>query len=203
MLMLGLISSIAFAIYTVHVSLFWERAEVFLGIFPLIVIFKMSAQAKLPRVGYSTKFDRFATACQTLFLVIVMGCMAMSFISNVPTWFRSCDSVDTAAFGEQALLAEVEHVCCYILIGFWLSWIIWFSWQARQVQRLDPVANMQSRIPVKLQGRQGAPNGSTEASVEGLAPSLSIVAQEEKKRTRKRPSLLVALGIVDEKEKQG
>lgn len=92
MLMLGLISSIAFAIYTVNVSLFWERAEVFLGIFPLIVIFKMSAQGKLPRVGYSTKFDRFATACQTLFLVIVMGCMAASFIPNVPTWFRPCNS---------------------------------------------------------------------------------------------------------------
>ena len=55
MLMLGLISSVAFSIYAVNVSLFWERAEVFLGIFPLIIIFKMSAQAKLPRVGYSTK----------------------------------------------------------------------------------------------------------------------------------------------------
>ncbi|CAE7895994.1 HTR3A, partial [Symbiodinium sp. KB8] len=74
MLMLGLISSVAFAIYTVDVSLFWERAEVFLGIFPLIVVFKMSAQGKLPRVGYSTKFDQFAMACQMLFLIIVMGC---------------------------------------------------------------------------------------------------------------------------------
>ncbi|CAJ1333676.1 unnamed protein product, partial [Effrenium voratum] len=97
MLMLGLISSIAFAIYTVHVSLFWERAEVFLGIFPLIVIFKMSAQAKLPRVGYSTKFDAFATACQMLFLVIVMGCMAASFISNLPHWLKPCDSFSVQA----------------------------------------------------------------------------------------------------------
>lgn len=200
MLMLGLISSIAFAIYTVNVSLFWERAEVFLGIFPLIVIFKMSAQGKLPRVGYSTKFDRFATACQTLFLVIVMGCMAASFIPNVPTWFRPCNSEGPVVFAGEALLAEVEHICCYVLISMWLAWIVWFTWQARQAQRLDPVENMQSRVPVKLQGRQHAPQGSCEASVEGLAPSLSIVAQEEKKRT-KRPSLLVALGIVEDKEK--
>lgn len=32
-----------------------------------------------------------------------------------------------------------------------VQWLPRFSWQARQVQRLDPVANMQSRIPVKLQ----------------------------------------------------
>eukprot|EP00913_Durusdinium_trenchii_P016945 g15930.t1 len=198
MLMLGLISSIAFAIYTVHVSLFWERAEVFLGIFPLIVIFKMSAQAKLPRVGYSTKFDRFATACQMLFLVIVMGCMAASFITNVPTWFRPCDvAAETLVYEKLTLLADVEHYCCIALIGLWLAWIVRFSYQARQVQLLDPVQNFQSRVPLKLQGH-GAPPGSTEASVEGLAPTLSVLAQEEKKRRRSRPSLFTALGIFGE-----
>ncbi|CAL1144978.1 unnamed protein product [Cladocopium goreaui] len=126
--------------------------------------------------------------------------MAASFIPKVPTWFRPCNSEGPVVFAGEALLAEVEHICCYVLISMWLAWIVWFTWQARQAQRLDPVENMQSRVPVKLQGRQHAPQGSCEASVEGLAPSLSIVAQEEKKRT-KRPSLLVALGIVEDKEK--
>jgi hypothetical protein len=29
-----------------------------------------------------------------------------------------------------------------------------FTWQARQAQRLDPVENMQSRVPVKLQAER-------------------------------------------------
>jgi len=198
MLMLGLISSIAFAIYTVHVSLFWERAEVFLGIFPLIVIFKMSAQAKLPRVGYSTKFDAFATACQMLFLVIVMGCMAASFISNLPHWLKPCDSFSVQAFEGETMLADIEHYCCCALIGLWLAWVLRFSWQARQAQRLTPVQSMQSRVPVKLQG-QSRGDGSGSASMEGLAPSLSVVAEEERKRSRARPSLLATLGLVSEK----
>ena len=43
---------------------------------------------------------------------------------------------------------------------------------------------MQSRVPVKLQG-QGVQQFSGDASIEGLAPSLGAVADQEKKRSSK------------------
>ncbi|CAJ1369009.1 unnamed protein product [Effrenium voratum] len=96
------------------------------------------------------------------------------------------------------MLADIEHYCCCALIGLWLAWVLRFSWQARQAQRLTPVQSMQSRVPVKLQG-QSRGDGSGSASMEGLAPSLSVVAEEERKRSRARPSLLATLGLVSEK----
>eukprot|EP00439_Symbiodinium_sp_Y106_P000557 s3837_g1.t1 len=209
MLMLGLISSVAFAIYTVDVSLFWERAEVFLGIFPLIVVFKMSAQGKLPRVGYSTKFDQFAMACQMLFLIIVMGCMAASFVSNMPVWFRSCVYLSAEDLTDQDLatidlIRHVEHICMFVLVGLWMFWIGRFSFFAVRTSRLQPVDGVQSSVKIKLQGLSGdaAPAaGVGGAPVEGLAPSLSVVAEQEKTRSKGRPSLLVALGFGDDKAK--
>ncbi|CAE7560393.1 CLASP [Symbiodinium natans] len=203
MLMLGLISSIAFAIYTVDVSLFWERAEVFLGIFPLIVVFKMSAQGKLPRVGYSTKFDHFAMACQMLFLIIVMGCMAASFASNIKLWFHSCQALPAEVELTEEDLANidvmrhVEHICMFVLIGLWMLWIGRFSLIAVRTSQLQPIHGVQSSVSIKLQGAStngAAAVGAAGAPVEGLAPSLSVVAEQEKRSTKGRPSLLVALG---------
>jgi len=177
--MLGLISSMAFAIYTIDVWLFWERAEVFLGIFPLTVVFKLSAQGKLPRVGYSTKFDRYATSCQILFLAVVLGCMVASIIVNLPQWISDCPAPDY----DEAMLSAVqdaERYFFYVVLLLWLAWNVYFTFQAWRVQRLTPLEALQSSAPIRLQDElQATRHLTTDLDINGLAPRLSIIAYEE------------------------
>ncbi|CAE8681971.1 unnamed protein product, partial [Polarella glacialis] len=150
LLMLGLISSIAFAVYFLDVALFWERAEVFLGIFPLITIFKMSAQGKLPRVGYSTKFDKYASASQVLFISIVIGCMAASFAANVPSWLGSCGDTDTSLDSTE-MPRIVERYLSWAFLLVWLAWNAHFVFSAWRAQQLEAVKSLQSPVKIKLQ----------------------------------------------------
>jgi len=151
MLVLGLISSLTFSVYTLQVDWFFERAEVFLGIFPLIVTFKMSAQGKLPRVSYSTNFDRYARACQVLFVAIVVGSMTASFCVSIPSWLRPC----TQGFDEQsewnAMLREWEYNIFLVLLVLWFAWNARFAWSAYKTQRLQTIKALRTQMPVVLQ----------------------------------------------------
>jgi len=183
--MLCLISSLAFSIYTVDVWLFWERAEVFLGIFPLIVIFKMSAAGKLPRVGYSTKFDRFANRAQGLFLVIVLWCMTASLVSSLPTWvwYAPCPAPPY----DEAVAAKVQPIETYAmgaLLALWLLWNAHFAMSAWKVHALPPLGALRSAFPINLQTEGEAGEASRDrgagCNVRGLAPRLSVIANAER-----------------------
>lgn len=41
------------------------------------------------------------------------------------------------------MLAEVEHICCGILIAMWIAWIVRFSWQAHQASVLEPAPGLE------------------------------------------------------------
>eukprot|EP00931_Biecheleriopsis_adriatica_P049570 TRINITY_DN28684_c0_g1_i1.p1 TRINITY_DN28684_c0_g1~~TRINITY_DN28684_c0_g1_i1.p1 ORF type:complete len:2474 (-),score=444.16 TRINITY_DN28684_c0_g1_i1:69-7490(-) len=157
MIILGLISSLAFSIYAIDVDFLWGRAEIFLCIFPLIVTFKVSAQGKLPRVSYSTKFDRFVTACQCLFLAIVMGSMFASLCINIPIWLSPCSAtsdtkvIDTIRLGEQVFFG--------ILLLVWVAWNSGFTWGAYKAQRMEPVAALGKKLRIELQDMDEVRNG--------------------------------------------
>jgi len=176
--MLCLISSLSFSVFTIDVTKFWERSEVFLTVFPLIIIFKMSAQAKLPRVGYSTKFDLYAISCQTLFLLIVLNCMTLSIITNLPRWIAMCPSTVDANYTETLRTAEKAMVCAAALI--WVSWNAYFAVQAWRNKRLHPMKAVQTPVPIKTSSQVRSSRGSGGIpDVTGLAPRLSrVVAQE-------------------------
>lgn len=171
--MLGLISSLVFAVYAINVTNFWERAEVFLGVFPLIVVFKMSAQGKLPRVGYPTAFDNYASACQVLFFVIVISCLA------APPQ-RLCNASADAG-DHYETMRKLEPILCCTLALIWLGWNAQFAWRHWRVQQLEPLEALRVQMKPQLQdtnamGRERDPSDG----VGGLASRLSALAISER-----------------------
>jgi len=181
--MLCLISSLVFAIYTIDVKDFWARAEVFLGVFPVTVVFKMSAQGKLPRVGYSTNFDLYASSCQILFMVIVLGCMVASLTLNLPRWWSACGASEDYDEAVVEIVGKVENYFALGLLLLWLAWNVYFSVQAWRVTRLPPLVALRGHnAQIKLQDDEQLKrcSGKADPNVDGLAPRLSRLATYEK-----------------------
>eukprot|EP00933_Yihiella_yeosuensis_P065428 TRINITY_DN69233_c0_g1_i1.p1 TRINITY_DN69233_c0_g1~~TRINITY_DN69233_c0_g1_i1.p1 ORF type:complete len:163 (-),score=29.88 TRINITY_DN69233_c0_g1_i1:75-500(-) len=141
----------------------------------------MSAQAKLPRVTYSTNFDRFASACQVLFLSIVIGCMAASFTVNVPSWLSPC-AVGKKIWSSAGVVRELEDYLNLSMLLLWVSWNARFAWSSWVTQRLEPLRALRSLVAVRLQDTErvlkGAPASvdldSFEARVSEEAPQSSV-----------------------------
>jgi len=141
----------------------------------------MSAQGKLPRVGYSTKFDLYASSCQILFLAIVLGCMMASMALNLPKWLAACNAPDYD-LAVIEIVGKVENFFAVGLLVMWLAWNAYFSVQAWRVTRLPPLAVLRSSVPIKLQDDEHLLRCSAQADpdVSGLAPRLSMLAFKEK-----------------------
>jgi len=167
-MMLGIISTLVFTIYTLPTWQFWERAEVFLGIFPLIVIFKLSAQGKLPRVGYSTQFDRYALSCTALFFVVVICAFIIPCLVILPELL--CEKgIDI----RRAELVEQVESSFFGLV--WVSWNVYFAWIAWRAKRLTPLDALGTKLRPQLQD-----SASLDPQMEGLAPRLSALAKYER-----------------------
>eukprot|EP00927_Polykrikos_kofoidii_P037630 TRINITY_DN3182_c0_g1_i1.p1 TRINITY_DN3182_c0_g1~~TRINITY_DN3182_c0_g1_i1.p1 ORF type:complete len:1974 (+),score=294.55 TRINITY_DN3182_c0_g1_i1:155-5923(+) len=145
MSILGLISSLTFGVYLIDVRDFWERAEIFLGIFPLIVIFKLSAQAKLPRVGYSTQFDHYTSSCQCLYICIVLVCLTGSFSTTV---FQGRSKEVFVRYW-----AEIENYILCVISIVWVFWNLYFALKAFRLQRLPVLQAIRSTVSINLQDR--------------------------------------------------
>jgi len=180
--MLGLITSLCFSIYSLPVTLFWERAEVFLGIFPLIVIFKMSAQGKLPRGGSSTQFDRYAQACTHLFLLIVFEAMLASLAVIAPTWAICSETPLAGLDGDLVQFVSImEKWFWWALCLLWIGWNVRFAAQAWRVRQLGPLQALGSRVPIRLQDEEWiAGCSAADPDCGGLAPGLCEQAASER-----------------------
>eukprot|EP00747_Dinoflagellata_sp_TGD_P057227 gnl/TRDRNA2_/TRDRNA2_150537_c4_seq1.p1 gnl/TRDRNA2_/TRDRNA2_150537_c4~~gnl/TRDRNA2_/TRDRNA2_150537_c4_seq1.p1 ORF type:complete len:765 (-),score=99.96 gnl/TRDRNA2_/TRDRNA2_150537_c4_seq1:55-2349(-) len=175
MFMLWLISTLAFSVYVIDVRDFWERAEVFLGIFPLLIVFKISAQHKIPRVGYQTWFDRYATNCQRLFLMIVGSCVGFSLCANLRGWLSQnhCEEATggeaTAAALLEQVVGQAERAFVGALLLIWITYNLRFSWNARRVLGMDIEKVLHTKVPLRLQDDCGTI--STETSCLSLETS--------------------------------
>eukprot|EP00450_Noctiluca_scintillans_P030704 CAMPEP_0194546224 /NCGR_PEP_ID=MMETSP0253-20130528/90361_1 /TAXON_ID=2966 /ORGANISM="Noctiluca scintillans" /LENGTH=259 /DNA_ID=CAMNT_0039393297 /DNA_START=79 /DNA_END=855 /DNA_ORIENTATION=+ len=151
MAMLCFLTLLAFAIYLIDVSNFWERAEVFLGIYPLIVIFKLSAQGKLPKVNYSTRFDQYASDCQFLFHLIIAHCMISSLVIKIPVWFdQSCNTHLNDEDLATMLRSSEKYVLAFVLVS-WASWNARFAQQSWKAFNLEPRDALRTHMPLRLQ----------------------------------------------------
>lgn len=161
------------------------RAEVFLGIFPLIVVFKMSAQGKLPRVGYSTAFDKYAITSQRLFMAIVGGCVGTSLIGVFTTWreVREClpgDSDEVLSSSDRdytIVIRQIEKVIMGVLALYWVGYNVLFALNAWRVQRMDSSEVVKTSMPLQLQTPQfiealDAAPGNARYSVADVTPQL-------------------------------
>ncbi|CAK0900103.1 unnamed protein product [Prorocentrum cordatum] len=177
MLMLGLITSLCFSVYTVKVQLFWERAEIFLGIFPVIIVFRMSVQGKLPKGGSSTQFDCYANACTILFLVIVFEAMLASFATVAPEWVSSTCSQDDAT----ELISTLEGWFWYLLGTVWIAWNARFAVQSWRFWRLHPLGALGSGVLARTQDSEWVAGCSAaEPDCNGLAPRFSARAASQR-----------------------
>jgi len=152
MAMMCLLTLLTFSIYFMDVTLFWERAEVFLGIYPLVVVFKLSAQGKLPKVNYSTKFDRYASDCQFLFHIIIAQCVIFALIIKLPVWFAvACDADGTDDVQWAVTLRGVELYFLTFLLFCWACRNVQFCIRAWGAFHLEPVEALDTRVLVRLQ----------------------------------------------------
>jgi hypothetical protein len=174
---LGLISSLTFATYIISVEDFWERAEIFVGIFPMTIIFKMVVQTKLPRVGYMTKFDIYGFSCQVLFFIVVFECMLASAVIKFSQMSNAC----LPPYGEDDVVKLVKDVEAVVWRGFavvWLAWNAYFIVQAIRVQRVEPYEALRKQFPMTLQEDRPSIFGNR-VDVSGLSDRLSIMATAE------------------------
>jgi len=175
--MLFLISSGIFTTYTINVEDFWERAEIFVPLFPMTIIFKMVVQTKLPRVGYMTKFDVYAFSCQVLFFVVVFECVVASAVITYLQRLQAC----LPPFGEEDVVNLVAAVEAWVVRGVmvvWLAWNVYFSVQAIKVQRVEPYEALRKHTPMQLQEDRPSICG-TRVDVSGLSTQMSRMATQE------------------------
>eukprot|EP00933_Yihiella_yeosuensis_P071642 TRINITY_DN79867_c0_g1_i2.p1 TRINITY_DN79867_c0_g1~~TRINITY_DN79867_c0_g1_i2.p1 ORF type:complete len:191 (+),score=31.94 TRINITY_DN79867_c0_g1_i2:67-573(+) len=149
----------------------------------------MSAQGKLPRVGYSTKFDRFTSACQNLFLLIVIGCMTASFTTNIPSWLTQCKGDDD--IGVTPIVREVEQWSCIVLLVFWILWNIQFSISAHRAQALLPLDALRSTLQIRIQPADRV--SQKHPNLEGLAPKHEDLAMQENAAENRDCNLAMSL----------
>ncbi|CAE8635183.1 unnamed protein product [Polarella glacialis] len=175
MLMLFVIGSLSFSLYSFEAAQFYNRAQVFLFLCQLMVIFNTYAQAKLPRVSYSTDFDRYSTSCQVLFIVIVYGSVA----SAAALAWSSC-AEDGQVCEAATTIAQAEAHMSALLASLWLAWNFYFSVKAMFTQRLPVLKALNSSVPVTLQCQESP----QKAMGYGLAPQWeSMVTRETQRAT--------------------
>jgi hypothetical protein len=164
---------------------FWMRAEVFLGIFPLIVIFKLSVQARLPRVSYSTWFDKYANWAFRLFMFIVAYAVAGSSVSVVSSWHTDmdCNSLlgdddKDQAHEEAEFVRQIELYLAAVLAVLWIGYNIRFAVDALRVQMQHPAEVLQTNAPLRLQTEDFVAN----KCVEPLTPTMSALTRSPQGR---------------------
>lgn len=174
MSMLFMIGSLSFSIFSFEPFEFYNRVQVFVFLCQLMVIFKIYTSAKLPRVSYSTDFDRYSTSCQLLFIFIVYGSVASA---SALSW-SGC-SADPNECQMTDLVRKVEGYALLILVTLWLAWNFYFYMQVFRSQKLPVLEVLTSTVPVKLQEEHA--NAALSMS-EGLAPPWATFLNSELRR---------------------